>query len=87
MRISTIGWIAAGIATGLAAAFMAVGLLTVNSDVKETSSFSTRTQLKFQTYCLKGNTVLKVEGGESYATTISGFMYELDATGKPVPCK
>lgn len=56
-----------------------------NKDVTEDSSTS-RTALKYQTYCLKGLTVLKVEGGESVATTISGFMYELDKIGHPIPC-
>lgn len=54
-----------------------------NRSVREDVSLA-REPLKFQTYCLKGKTVLLIshrQGGPG------SYIYDVDAEGKPVACK
>lgn len=65
----------------LAAAFLVGSQKTITE-----KTIASRNTLKFTVYCLKGKTILNILVDRPGATNGS-FIYELDATGKPIACQ
>ena len=77
MKLTNIGWCI------LLASFMLLLWVFVQI-VKETSS-TQQEPVKYQTTCLKGKTLLRITRGSSLDSP-AGYVFDLDAAGKPIPC-